>query len=112
MMACFTQESDEASLSNKLEIIQLVLRTENVEINAQDQRGGLTPLYYAAEAGNREATEMLLDHGADPDVDVEGENIRDIIAANIDDFDFAAYVDKVKACVLTEFALTLADNYR
>ena len=45
---------------------------------------------------NREAVEMLLQHGADPDLEVDGsENLRDVIAANIDNFDFAAYADKV-----------------
>ena len=45
---------------------------------------------------NREAVEMLLRHGADPDLEVDGsENLRDVIAANIDNFDFAAYADKV-----------------
>ena len=39
---------------------------------------------------------MLLRHGADPDLEVDGsENLRDVIAANIDNFDFAAYADKV-----------------
>lgn len=45
---------------------------------------------------NREAVEMLLRHGANPDLEVDGsENLRDVIAANIDNFDFAAYADKV-----------------
>ena len=45
---------------------------------------------------NREAVEMLLRHGADPDLEVDGsENLRDVIAANIDNFDFAAFADKV-----------------
>ena len=45
----------------------------------------------------REAVEMLLRHGADPDLAVDGsENLRDVIAANIDNFDFAAYADKVR----------------
>ena len=40
---------------------------------------------------------MLLRHGADPDLVVDGsENLRDVIAANIDNFDFAAYADKVR----------------
>ena len=47
------QEADESTLSNILEVVRILLRMENVEVNAQDLRGGLTPLYYAAEAGNR-----------------------------------------------------------
>ena len=47
------QEADESTLSDILELVKILLRTENVEVNAQDLRGGLTPLYYAAEAGNR-----------------------------------------------------------
>ena len=47
------QEADESTLSSILEVVKILLRTENVEVNAQDLRGGLTPLYYAAEAGNR-----------------------------------------------------------
>ena len=47
------QEADESTLSSILEVVRILLRTENVEVNAQDLRGGLTPLYYAAEAGNR-----------------------------------------------------------
>ena len=49
------QEADESTLSSILEVVRILLRTENVEVNAQDLRGGLTPLYYAAEAGNRYA---------------------------------------------------------
>ena len=55
------QEADESTLSSILEVVKILLRTENVEVNAQDLRGGLTPLYYAAEAGNRyEITGLLL----------------------------------------------------
>ena len=50
-----SQEADESTLSSILEVVKILLRTENVEVNAQDLRGGLTPLYYAAEAGNRYA---------------------------------------------------------
>ena len=52
---------------------------------------------------DREAVEMLLRHGADPDIEVDGsENLRDVIAANIDNFDFAAYADKVRERVTRE----------
>ncbi len=48
----------------------LLERCDGVEVNAEDLRGQLTPLYYAAAAGCREAAEMLLEHGADPEVQV------------------------------------------
>ena len=55
-----SQEADESTLSSILELVKILLRTENVEVNAQDLRGGLTPLYYAAEAGNRYEIGLLL----------------------------------------------------
>ena len=55
-----SQEADESTLSSILEVVKILLRTEYVEVNAQDLRGGLTPLYYAAEAGNRYAIASIL----------------------------------------------------
>ena len=51
---------------------------------------------------------MLLRHGADPDLEVDGsEKLRDVIAANIDNFDFAAYADKVSNCENPSNTVTL-----
>ena len=58
-----TQEADESTLSSILEVVKILLRTENVEVNAQDLRGGLTPLYYAAERPvvERDGTLIVVD---------------------------------------------------
>ena len=91
------QDADEHGLRNIYDIIQLLLKFPGVEVNAQDLRGGLTPLYYAANAGSKEVIEILLEHGANPQIVVtEGQSLREIIDQNIPGFDFLAYATKVK----------------
>lgn len=50
------------------------------EVNAQN-RGGWTPLAYAACAGSRECVQLLLEHGADPNVRTKRGRTPAIIAA-------------------------------
>ena len=114
------QEADEPARATLLRMARALLeRCPGVEVNAEDLRGQLTPLYYAASAGSADAVRMLLDHGADPNVQVgrsgqssenqdcshvfswvalqiEGSSIREVIEENIGkDFDFLAYANKV-----------------
>lgn len=93
-----------------MDIIQLLLKTPNVEVNAQDLRGGLTPLYYAANAGNKEAIELLLEHGANPNVEVEGQNLRQIIDQNLPGFDFLSYATKVKKVPIKQRLFNYAET--
>lgn len=51
-----------------------------VEVNAQN-RGGWTPLAYAACAGSRECVQLLLEHGADPNLRTRLGRTPAIIAA-------------------------------
>ena len=65
------QEADEPGRVNVVRMARAFLeRCPGVEVNAEDLRGQLTPLYYAASAGSTEAVKMLLEHGANPDVQV------------------------------------------
>ncbi len=74
-------------------MLRLLLQTESVEVNAEDLRGQLTPLSYAAEAGAGDAVQLLLAHGADPDV----HDIRPTIAEKLPQLDLTEYVSMVKA---------------
>ena len=78
-----------ASATGKTEQIETLLaadpslvnaRFRTVRTGAQDSfdRDWAPPLWYAAVNGNLEAVQLLLDHGADPDIeDGEGKSIKD-----------------------------------
>ena len=90
------QDADEQQRQEVLKIVRLLLRYPEVEVNATDLRGGLTPLFYAANSGCKEAVEMLLDHGADPEVEIEGQSIKEVVEEHLPGFEFQQYADKVR----------------
>jgi ankyrin repeat protein len=92
----FSQDGDEASHGRVLQVMSVLLSTDGVEVNAEDLRGQLTPLAYAATAANKEAVLLLIEHGADPDVSMDDQKVRDIIAESIPGFDFDAVVTRVR----------------
>ncbi len=72
-------------------------RCPGVDPNVPDLRGELTPLYYAASAGSADAVRLLLEHGADHTVQIDGGSITEVIRDNIGaDFDFVEFADKVR----------------
>ena len=97
MIIIFQSAESITAQQNALDILQILLKSEGVEVNAEDLAGGQTPLYLAAYSGNRRAVEMLLEHGADPDVEVDGQKVGDVIRENVKGLDLDAYVGKVRA---------------
>ena len=86
------EDADEAVTHDLTEIIRTLLRTPDIEINCEDNRGGLTPLYYSAAASNQTVVQLLMENGADADI----AEAKEMIAENLADFDVAAFADKVK----------------
>jgi len=80
-------ESDEESVDKHIECIGILLQVPGIEINAEDMKGEATPLYYAANAGNEKAVDLLLSFGADALNNNTGETICDVIRQNIPNFD-------------------------
>ncbi len=83
-----------------LEIIEQLLpedgRTGDVEVNFREHDHGYTPLYMAAEAGNRAAVHLLLCRGANAEVEIRGKTIKEYIDGRFGLFDFSTSEGKVK----------------
>ncbi|KAJ5175119.1 uncharacterized protein N7482_000996 [Penicillium canariense] len=60
-----------AALGNETDVLGALLTHPDLDINIQD-RAGSTALLMAAEDGHRRIVEILLDHGADTEVQQEG----------------------------------------
>ncbi|XP_040583942.1 transient receptor potential cation channel protein painless [Lepeophtheirus salmonis] len=91
--------------------MELLLNGEHIEPNAEDLRGNLTPLHYAANIGLQQPIRLLLDRGADPNLEFEsGVTISDVIKRKIPEFDLADYVYKIKSRPLKSRLFEYVEN--
>ncbi|CAB4060892.1 unnamed protein product [Lepeophtheirus salmonis] len=105
------EEADDAKRTCYLKCMELLLNGEHIEPNAEDLRGNLTPLHYAANIGLQQPIRLLLDRGADPNLEFEsGVTISDVIKRKIPEFDLADYVYKIKSRPLKSRLFEYVEN--
>ena len=71
-----------------------------VRVNVQESDQKHTPLYIAATAGNKDAADLLLRRGANPDVEIEGQTIKELIVEKFGAFDFSPYEGMVCTMII------------
>ena len=57
-----------AAVNGQAEVIEWLLNQENLDINAQNESQN-TPLHWAALQGNAQILKLLIDHGANPNLE-------------------------------------------
>eukprot|EP00095_Tigriopus_kingsejongensis_P003021 maker-scaffold170_size291898-snap-gene-1.41 protein:Tk03021 transcript:maker-scaffold170_size291898-snap-gene-1.41-mRNA-1 annotation:"transient receptor potential cation channel protein painless" len=74
--------------ANHQEMVELLIKQPNVDVNVKDKKGGKTPLYLAVKAGSRALAEILVGAGADFKLSCFGKQIYpDLMREKLPGFD-------------------------
>eukprot|EP00096_Caligus_rogercresseyi_P004529 TRINITY_DN18838_c0_g1_i1.p1 TRINITY_DN18838_c0_g1~~TRINITY_DN18838_c0_g1_i1.p1 ORF type:complete len:1006 (+),score=258.20 TRINITY_DN18838_c0_g1_i1:102-3119(+) len=104
---------DSKKRSSYIRCMEILLNGEHIEPNAEDLRGNLTPLHYAANVGLEEPIRLLLERGANPNIPYEEggkETILDVIRGKIQGFDLDDYLHSIKSRPLKNRLFEFVEN--